>query len=199
MMSLSTNLTTNVTFTDIYNNAEDFVNDYKTSGLYVEYIDPNNDPNKKISIKISDDSVKTLYYLLYARYGNSSIRNWDETQFKYKLFSTIFMYGPSWEKRLEVQAKLRALKEEELTLGAKQIFNHSYNPSTAPSTDTLDELTTINDQNVTKNQRSKLDAYNLLLSLLETDVTNEFLNKFKPLFMQIGFDEPDIFITEIEE
>ena len=195
MMSFSTNLTTNITFTDIYNNAEDFVNDYKTSGLY---IDSNNDPNK-ISIKISDDSAKTLYYLLYARYGNSSIRNWDETQFKYKLFSTIFMYGPSWEKRLEVQAKLRALKEEELTLGAKQIFNHSYNPSTAPSTDTLDELKTINDQNVTKNQRSKLDAYNLLLSLLETDVTNEFLNKFKPLFMQIGFDEPDIFITEVEE
>ena len=60
MMSLSTNLTTNVTFTDIYNNAEDFVNDYKTSGLYVEYIDP----NKKISIKISDDSATTLYYLL---------------------------------------------------------------------------------------------------------------------------------------
>lgn len=197
MMSFSTNpnLTTNVTFTDIYNNAEDFVNDYKTSGLY---IDAGNDKNK-ISIKISDDSAKTLYYLLYAKYGNSSIRNWDETQFKYKLFSTIFMYGPSWEKRLEVQAKLRALKEEELTLGAKQIFNHSYNPSTPPSTDTLDELTTINDQNVTKNQRSKLDAYNLLLSLLETDVTNEFLNKFKPLFMQIGFDEPDIFITEIEE
>ena len=187
MMSLSTNLTTNVTFTDIYNNAEDFVNDYKASGLY-------NDSNK-----ITDPNATTLYYLLYAKYGNSSIRNWDETQFKYKLFSTIFMYGPSWEKRLEVQAKLRALKEEELTLGAKQIFNHSYNPSTAPSTDTLDELTTINDQNVTKNQRSKLDAYNLLLSLLETDVTNEFLNKFKPLFMQIGFDEPDIFITEVEE
>lgn len=195
MMSLSPKLTTNVTFTDIYNNAEDFVNDYKTSGLYVDF---DNDPNK-VSIKISDDSAKTLYYLLYAKYGNSSIRNWDETQFKYKLFSTIFMYGPSWEKRLEVQAKLRALKDDELILGAKQIFNHSYNPSTAPSTDTLNELPTINDQNVTKNQRSKLDAYNLLLSLLETDVTNEFLNKFKPLFMQIGFDEPDIFITEIEE
>ena len=73
MMSFSTNpnLTTNVTFTDIYNNAEDFVNDYKTSGLY---IDAGNDKNK-ISIKISDDSAKTLYYLLYAKYGNSSIRN----------------------------------------------------------------------------------------------------------------------------
>lgn len=186
MMSLSTNLTTNVTFTDIYDNAENFVNDYKTSGLY------NN------SNKITDANATTLYYLLYAKYGNSSIRNWDETQFKYKLFSIIFMYGPSWEKRLEVQAKLRALKEEELILGAKQIFNHSYNPSTELPPDT-DELKTINDQNVTKNQRSILDAYNLLLSLLETDVTNEFLNKFKPLFMQIGFDEPDIFITEIEE
>lgn len=191
MMSFSTNLTTNVTFTDIYNNAGDFVNDYKTSGLY------NN------SNKITDENATTLYYLLYAKYGNSSIRNWDETQFKYKLFSIIFMYGPSWERKLEIQAKLRALNDDtdksELFLGAKQIFNHSYNPSTPPSTNTIDELPTINEQNVTKNQRSKLDAYNLLLSLLETDVTNEFLNKFKPLFMQIGFDEPDIFITEIEE
>ena len=187
MMSLSPNLTTNLRFTDIYDNAEAFVNDYKTSGLY------NN------SNKISDDSATTLYYLLYAKYGNSSIRNWDETQFKYKLFSTIFMYGPSWEKRLEVQAKLRELGDTQLEVGATQIYNHSYNPSTPPSTQYLDELPTINDQNVTKNKRSKLDAYNLLLSLLETDVTNEFLNKFKPLFMQIGFDEPDIFITEVEE
>lgn len=187
MMSLSTNLTTNVTFTDIYNNAEDFVNDYKTSGLYDDYN------------KITDPNATTLYYLLYAKYGNSSIRNWDETQFKYKLFSIIFMYGPSWEKRLEVQAKLRAFTPEELSIGATQIYNHSYNPSTPPSTQFLDELPTINDQNVTKNRRGRLDTYNLLLSLLETDVTNEFLNKFKPLFMQIGFDEPDIFITEIEE
>ena len=193
MMSLSSRLTTNVTFTDIYDNAEAFVNDYKASGLY------DSNPEHTYFSKISDDSATTLYYLLYAKYGNSSIRNWDETQFKYKLFSTIFMYGPSWEKRLEVQGKLRALDDDALTLGAKQIFNHSYNPSTAPSTDTLEELLTIDNQNVTKNQRSKLDAYNLLLSLLETDVTNEFLNKFKPLFMQIGFDEPDIFITEIEE
>ena len=73
MMSFSTNLTTNVTFTDIYNNAEDFVNDYKSSGLYINF---DNDPDKnKISIKISDDSATTLYYLLYAKYGNSSIRN----------------------------------------------------------------------------------------------------------------------------
>ena len=195
MMSLSPKLTTNVTFTDIYDNAEDFVNDYKTSGLY---IDAGNDKDK-ISIKISDDSAKTLYYLLYAKYGNSSIRNWDETQFKYKLFSTIFMYGPSWEKRLEVQAKLRDLKEPDLINGSTMIYNHASHDGTPPSTQTTEEINTINDQNVTKNKRSKLDAYNLLLSLLETDVTNEFLNKFKPLFMQIGFDEPDIFITEIEE
>ena len=187
MMSFSTNLTTNVTFTDIYNNAEDFVNDYKTSGLYKDFS------------KISDDSAKTLFYLLYARYGNSSIRNWDETQFKYKLFSTIFMYGPSWEKRLEVQANLRALGELDLINGSTMIYNHASHDGTPPSTQTTEEIKTINDQNVTKNKRSKLDAYNLLLSLLETDVTNEFLNKFKPLFMQIGFDEPDIFITEVEE
>ena len=187
MMSFSTNLTTNVTFTDIYNNAEDFVNDYKTSGLY------NN------SNKITDADATTLYYLLYAKYGNSSIRNWDETQFKYKLFSIIFTYGPSWAKKLEIQSKLRTLQDTDIAIGITQIYNHSYNPSTEPSTQSIYELETINEQNVTKNVRDKISSYSALLNLIETDVTNEFLNKFKPLFMQIGFDEPDIFITEIEE
>lgn len=36
-----------------------------------------------------------LYYLLYAKYGNSPIANRDENQFKYKVFGTIFQYGPT--------------------------------------------------------------------------------------------------------
>ena len=91
------------------------------------------------------------------------------------------------------------MSEDDLRESAKAIYNHSYNPSTAPSTDTLDELTTINDQNVTKHKRSRTDAYALLLSLLETDVTGEFLDKFKKLFITIV--EPELplwYVTGIE-
>lgn len=169
-------------FTDIYPNVDAFITDYNSVG---------------IPKQIQEDLAKTLYYLLYARYGNSHIANNDENQFKYKLFSTIFMYGPTWEKRLDIQTKLRNLTEEELLKGSKSINNHSYNPSTEPSTDTLEELTTINEQNTNQFKKSKLDAYNLLWNLLSTDVTERFIYEFKKLFLQIVEpQEPLWYITD---
>jgi hypothetical protein len=41
------------------------------------------------------DNVSLVYYLLYARYGNNPIANRDENQFKFKIFSVIFQYGPT--------------------------------------------------------------------------------------------------------
>ena len=172
-------------FTDIYPNVSDFVNDYVDVG---------------IPTKISTDNATTLYYLLYARYGNSHIVNNDENQFKYRLFSTVFMYGPTWEKRLDIQDKVRNLTEDELLTGSKQINNHSYNPSTAPSTDTLDELTTINEQTASKYKKSKMDAYGNLLALLETDVTESFISKFRKLFLIIAEpQDPLWYVTGNEE
>lgn len=72
------------------------------------------------------------------------------------------MYGPAWERRLEIQDTLRTMSEDELIKGSKQIVNHSYNPSTAPSTSTLEELTTINEQNTNNYKKGKLDAYAFL-------------------------------------
>lgn len=90
-------------FNDIYDNEDDFLNDYQSVGI-------------PATIKI--DNARTLFYLLYAKYGNNPIANYDETQWKYKLFSIIFMYGPTWEKRLEVQDKLRNFSEAQLKTGA---------------------------------------------------------------------------------
>ena len=170
------------TFTDIYPNVEDFIKDYTYNG---------------IKTTITTDSITTLYYLLYARYGNSHIVNNDENQFKYRLFSTIFMYGPTWEKRLDVQNKLRGLTDKELIEGTKQINNHSYNPSTEPSTSDTEELPTTNEQTSTKYKKSKMDAYAILIALLETDVTEEFVAKFKKLFLSIVEPQnPLWYITE---
>ena len=170
------------TFTDIYPNVDDFIKDYTYNG---------------IKTTITTDSITTLYYLLYARYGNSHIVNSDENQFKYRLFSTIFMYGPTWEKRLDVQNKLRGLTDKELIEGTKQINNHSYNPSTEPSTNDTEELPTTNEQTSTKYKKSKMDAYAILIALLETDVTEEFVAKFKKLFLSIVEPQnPLWYITE---
>lgn len=175
------------TFAQIWDSVEDFLADYQAVG---------------IKQTISDETATNLYYLLYARYGNSNIASSDENQFKYKLFSVIFMYGPTWEKRLEVQEKVRSLTEDELRESAKAIYNHAYNPSQAPQTDKTGEhiLDYINDQNVTLHRRSKTDGYALLMSLLETDVTSQFLDRFKKLFITVV--EPELplwYVTDLQE
>ena len=171
-------------FTDVYESVEDFLADYKNCG---------------IPITISDNSAQTLFYLLYGSYGNDVVASSDINRFKYKLFSIIFQYAPNWEKQLEIQNKLRALTEEDIRLGSRQIYNTAQNPSTEPSTDTTDELQYINNQNVTKNQRGVLEGYATLLSLLRTDVTQEFLNRFRKLFLTIVQpEEPLLYITEVD-
>lgn len=159
------------TFTEIYETVNDFCYDYQHVG---------------IPTTILVNNAMTLYYLLYAKYGNTPIANWDENQFKYKLFGVIFQYGPTWEKRLDIQTKLRNLTETELLSGAKTIYNHAYNPETEPKTGDITELNYINEQNTQNFVKNKLNAYSELMSLLETDVTGEFLDRFNICFKKFA-------------
>lgn len=300
--------------TEVWSQASEFLTDYQNAG---------------IPTTISVQNATTLYYLLYARYGNTPIANYDENQWKYKMFSIIFQYGPTWEKRLDVQNTLRGLQISDLvdngsfhelfshsasesssktgsdnntrtlnttekntgtsavantgtdttastgtqsvahtgTVGTtgetEDIKNHAYNPGTAPAQDAYSPLNYINEQNATKNNvdstvtnnltdattndlqnqtthnttstttndlsradtgtikddrtitdtakadnksqnetttvmtAGKLKAYEKLLELLETDVTGEFINKFKVCFKQFVMPERTfIYVTE---
>lgn len=172
-------------FTEIWEEATDFLDDYENAGI-----------PKTISVT----NATTLYYLLYAKYGNNPIANRDINQFKYKVLSIIFEYGPTWEKRLDIQSKLRNLTEDELIRGAKAIYNSALNPSQAPSTATLEELEYINAQNTTNYKKSKMEAYAQLWELLNTDVTSAFVGKFKVCFKQfVRPEKPLIYVSEIEE
>lgn len=260
-------------FTDIWDNAEDFVYDYKHAG---------------IPTSITDQNATTLFYLLYARYGNNPIANYDEEQFKYKVLSIIFQYGPTWEKRLDVQQTLRGLQLADIVndgafselfghQGANSsnrtdssnstktvntdttntgtvtidtdndttdVKNHAYNPSSAPAVDAYTPLTYINDQNASKNvldgtqkttnnlagssdttdqtynngtvgitgndsstdsttrtlTAGKLKGYERLLALLESDVTGEFIGKFKVCFKQFILPERTwIYVSDAED
>ena len=178
------------TFTQVYPNFNDFKSDYDE---LVKLVSGGSFP-------LTADNVKATYYLLYARYGNNPIVNYDETQFKMKLMSNIATYGPVWEKKKAIQASLRGLSETDLLQGAKQIYNHAYNPSTEPSTNQLEELTHINDQNVTNNKKSKMEAYSILWANLHVDATDEYLNKFKNCFSRFVGDQcPIIYVEEVDE
>jgi len=159
-------------FTDIWEDASSFVADTFTD-------------NPLVNPQMSQSDYTQLYYLLYARYGNSSIANFDENQFKFKVSSIIFQYGGIWKKEVAIQRDLLTLDGDNLLKGTVAIYNHSYNPSTSPSTSTLNELTTIDDQNTTNYRKSKMDAYTQLLGLIDEDITKKFLDKFKNLFIKI--------------
>ena len=170
-------------FADIWPSADAFIQDYQASAI----------PQK---LKVAD--ATTLYYLLYARYGNSSIANSDENQFKYKIFSTIYIGGATWAKKQEIQDKLREMTEDEILAGTKAINNHAYNPQTAPTTDTVEELEYINEQNTTKYKKSKLDGYALLWAILNDGVTETFLREFRYHFLVVV--EPQLplwYVTDI--
>lgn len=178
------------TFTQVYESYEAFKSDYDQ---LIKHVSGG-------VLPLSEDNVKAIFYLLYARYGNTPIVNYDETQFKMKLMSNIATYGPVWEKKKAIQASFRELTEAELLQGAKQIYNHAYNPSTEPSTQELEELTHINEQNVTNNKKSKMEAYAILWANLHVDATDEFLNKFKNCFSRFVGDQcPIIYVEEDDE
>lgn len=168
----------NRTFSQIFPSAIEFAEAYENSGLAITLN------------RISADIVPVLYYLLMAKYRNDCPMSYDENRFKADLFSIVFASGPSWEAQLRIQKEFRDLiGSDELTQGSITINNHSYNPSTEPSTDAFDALTTIDDQSATGRRKPKIEAYAGLVSVLKNDVSAQFIEKFKPLFRI--FEEPD--------
>ena len=214
-------------FCEIWNSSESFLADYNNTGT--EF-------TNQVPTTISQENALMTYLLLFSRYGNNPIANYDITQFKNKIFTLIWQYGPAWEKRLSMQEDIRNLTLQEITTGTKTdwssegtqsqnntgtdttINNHAYNPSTAPSTQDTNELNYIDQQNVAKGSntstisgtdskttgqtvtKSKMDAYAQLWDLVATDVTNDYIAKFKKCFKQfVAPERTMIYVTENED
>ena len=126
-----------------------------------------------------------IYDLLFANFANDSIASMDIGQFKAKVFEKIFNYGPTWRKRLSIQEKIRNMSEDEIRVGGRDISNFAINPNTAPSASSLDELPEISQQTSRNRKRGRLDAYANLMSLLDEDVTSDFIQRFRPLFRKV--------------
>lgn len=160
------------TFSQIWDNADDFIADYNDCGLI----------NADLGFSVEQTTVNTIFYLLYSRYANSSIASSDENRFKYNLFSIMLQYAPTWERQLKLQKDLRNLSDDQLQQGSISINNNAENPSNDPDVTTEQYLKYIDHQNVGINKRSILDAYSYLSEVLKKDYTEDFLGRFKKLF-----------------
>lgn len=161
-----------LSFSDVFESDDNFLDMWKDSAFYEQDL-------------LSDAVIKKICVLLYGRYGNEVVASSDTNRFISRVFSIIWQYGPSWNKRVEIQKKLRALTDAEIATGTQAVYNEALNPQMTPGTDTLASLEYINSQRTTNYKKSKMDGYTQLLQLIDTDVTEEFLSKFKPLFLKV--------------
>ena len=174
-----------VEFRDVFENYDQFQLASRESG-FPELLKPIN--------------LKTLYHLLFARYGNSPIANRDIHQWKTKVFAIVFQYGPAWEKKLEIQQAIRELTDEELITGSRAIYNQANNPDSAPGTAALNELPYINSQSTSIHKRARIDAYALQLELIKNDVSEDFIKRFEHLFKVFVKEEhPLLYVDDQEE
>ena len=173
-------------FCDIWDNAADFVSDMTASPLYDN--------------EITTTQLSTIFYLLFAKYGNNPIASFDENNFKLKVASIIIAHAPNLFKKVAVQKSLRGLSLDDLQAGLKNTQNRALNDAAQPSTDTDDDLPYINEQVVNKSKRSVLDAYSYLLSILRSNAFDEFVNRFKPLFSRVVDNQnPWLYISDEED
>lgn len=161
----------NMTFSDVYSSFDEFKED--AEGMAA----------KLIPVDFTNDSLEILYYLLLAKYGNNSIASSDVNRFKLHLFSIIYQYGGSWQKKVALQTKIRQMKEEDTQIGSREISNHAYNPATPASTAGLEDLQYIDQQSSRGHKKSLLEAYAEVSALIEEDITENFIERFKSLFL----------------
>lgn len=177
------------TLAQIWPTFDEFKEAYSKSALAIEFT-----PEGENGLTMSQ-----LYYMLYAHYGNSHIAYSDENQFKYYLYTLIYQYGPTVIRKREIRGRLLSLSDDELTAGGKAIYNSALNPSTAPSTSTLDELLTINSQNTTNYKKSTVEGLTTFLNLIEDDPVDAFVHRFRQLFIQVlSPDYPLLYTTEVD-
>ena len=164
----------NKRFLDVFPDAETFKKEYSYYQILF------NSP-----IKVEENQMGFIYYILYSKYGSEYIAMSNTTRFESKLFATLELAAPMLLKELDVQKNLLALSDEEIRAGSKAVYNHAFNPSGTPSTSTLQEIPYINDQNTTQYKKSPMEGYSILLSLLDDNLLENFLRKFKKLFLRV--------------
>lgn len=180
------------TFAEIFPSFDTFEAEYSNTALKIPFTNVSTTEHGGLTLD-------QFYYMMYAHYGNSHIAYSDENQFKYYMYSIMYQYGPTVIRKREVRNTLLALSDDQLTEGGKAIYNHSFNPNTAPSTSTLEELLTINDQNTTNYKKSKAEGLLTFLDMIDNDPVDEFIHKFKQLFLSVvAPDYPLLYETEVE-
>ncbi len=186
----------NITFSDLWTTADDFIETYKETGLPQTYTNS----DWKSGTYVDDETLKLIWLLMIGRFADSTIKPYNTYgAFKIRFMSRIWQHAPAWKKELDIQNKLRSMSLDDnspIYEGSKAIYNTALNPGTQP---TQEELNYINSQNTTKYKKSKLEGLAILTDLMKNDVTETFLRRFDDFFKTIIYSGRTLlYETEIE-
>lgn len=172
-------------FFDIYNKADDFLSDLNDNYSFFKPSD------------MTDDYLTKTYWLVAARFGDQAIAGYDdEGRWKLRLFQALNQYGPTWEKKSELQKSIRALSLEQLKETGKVINNTALNPNNEPTTDELDFISS---QYTSKSTMSNIDALNLQYLALNDDLDRDYTDHFKTLFSKFLLPDSPLYLYKDNE
>lgn len=173
------------TFFDIYPTQDEFTNDL--NGSY-NVFKPDD---------MTDKYINKTYWLIAARFGDQAINGYtDEGRWKLRLFETIDTYGPTWEKKLELQKQIRALTLSQLKETGKLINNTALNPNNEPTTEELDYVSS---QNTSKSTISDVDALNMQYVSLNDGLDRDYMDHFSKLFSKFLLPDVPLYLYDNEE
>lgn len=185
----------NITFSDLWQTSESFVQAYKDTGLPQTFTNDDNTTGNYVS----DETLSLIWKLMIGRYADSTIKPYNTFgAFQMRFMSRIWQHAPAWKKELDIQNKLRSMSLNDgspIYEGTKSFYNSAQNPGTPPITE---ELQYINSQNVTKHRKSKLEGLAILTDLMKKDITEAFLRRFDDFFRNIIFSGRTLLYETVE-
>lgn len=169
---------------------KDLLPDYATYKDYVK-----TELGLDIDLATAEDQAihEHCYNILYKRYCLDNVRYPSPQAFYSEFAIALDDSLKQYLKRYKLIQKAYALTDADLTELNRAIQNYANNPNTAP-TNPLDPLEYISSQTLQVNKSNKLQAYLLAIESLPSQYDEDFLNKFKYLFIQIFNKDIPIYI-----
>lgn len=137
-------------------------------------------------------TASDLYDLFLNKFINCSIAYDTKEIFKHKFKMILVDNLKEYVRRKDIIDKLYNLTDSEVVVMNEYIHNYSNNPNISV-TDVFEKLPYITQQENSKTNISKLDAYANYLNFILPYGNMEFLKKFDKLFKQIFIREVNIY------
>lgn len=131
---------------------------------------------------VDDDFLNKIYFKFCAKYAASNIIFTIKEMFIYQFCNIFDDEFSKFKRRYDINQKLKDITIDNIKILNETISNQAENPNYTP--DTPDKaLSYITAQNAVFNKINDLDAYIRQLETLMTEGFEEFINKFKELFV----------------